>query len=89
MKCMEKLQLEPPYTCQMLKLEEKEKFPNSKYSFDVTKANKIFDVLLKDKQIALSDDHKIPSFELKKEKDIANSIMSLDFGLIVVYVSKI
>ena len=52
----------------MLKLEEKHKFPNFKYSFDVTKADKIFDVLLKDKLISLSDDHKIPSFEQRKGK---------------------
>jgi len=57
----------PLYTCQLLKLEEKHKFSNLEYSFDVTKANKIFDVLLKDKQIALSDDHKIP-FEQRKGK---------------------
>lgn len=48
----------PLYTCQLLKLEEKHKFSNLEYSFDVTKANKIFDVSLKDKQITLSDDHK-------------------------------
>ena len=30
--CMAELQHGPPYTCQMLKLEEKQKFPNSKYS---------------------------------------------------------
>jgi len=36
---------------------------NSKYSFDITKTNKIFDVLLKDKETALSDDHKVPTLE--------------------------
>ena len=30
--CMAELQHGPPYTCQMLKLEEKQKFPNLKYS---------------------------------------------------------
>ena len=44
----------------MLKREEKQKFANSKYSFDFIKASKIFDVLLKDKQIVLSGNHKIP-----------------------------
>ena len=44
------------------------KFPNSKNSFDVTKADKIFDVLLKDKKFSLSDNHKIPSFEKRKGK---------------------
>ena len=60
------LQPWPPYTCQMLKLEEKHKFPNWKYRFNATEVDKMFDVLLKDKQIALSDDHKIPSFEQSK-----------------------
>ena len=59
-----------PYTCQMLKIDEKLKLPNSKYSFDITKTDKIFDVLLKDKQIALSDDHKMPTLEQRKGKMI-------------------
>ena len=50
------------------KIGGKTKISYSKYSFDVTNANKIFDVLLKDKQIVLSDDHKIPSFEQIKGK---------------------
>ena len=86
---MAKLQPRPPCTCQMLKLQEKHKFPNSKYSFNVTMTHKIFDVLLKDKQIVLSDDHKIPSFEQRKGKDIVNSIMFFDIGLIIVYVLEI
>ena len=49
-------------------MDEKQKFPNSKYSFDVTKADKIFDMLLKDKQISLGDYHKIPTFEQRKGK---------------------
>ena len=52
----------------MLKLKEKQKFPNAKYIFDATKANKIFDMLLKDKQIVVSEDHKIPTFEQRKGK---------------------
>ena len=67
---MTKLQLRPPYTCQMLKLDEKQKLPNLKYSFDITNPNKIFYVLLKDKQIALSDDHKMPTLEQRKGKMI-------------------
>jgi len=60
--CMAELQPGPLYTCQMLKLEGKHKFSNSKYSLNVTKADKIFNLLLKDKQMTFSDDHKIPSF---------------------------
>ena len=52
----------------MLKIDEKLKLPNSKYSFDITKTDKIFDVLLKDKQIALSDDHKIAILEQRRGK---------------------
>jgi len=40
------------------------------YSFDVSKVKKIFDVLLKVKQIHLSDDHKLPSMEQKKGKKV-------------------
>ena len=54
----------------MLKLDEKQKLPNLKYSFDITNPNKIFYVLLKDKQIALSDDHKMPTLEQRKGKMI-------------------
>lgn len=41
---------------------------NKTYSLDVSKANKIFDILLKDKQIILSDDHKLPTSEHRKGK---------------------
>lgn len=46
----------------MLKPKEKHKFANSKYSFYITNADRIFNVLLKDKQITLSDNHKIHPF---------------------------
>ena len=39
-----------------------------KYNFDVTRADKVIYVFLKDKQIPLSDDHKNPSFEQRKGK---------------------
>lgn len=38
------------------------------FSFDVTKADIIFDKLYKDKQIKLSDKHKLPSPEQIKGK---------------------
>jgi len=66
--CVVELLLEPPYTYSNVKIGGKHKFHNSKYSFNVTKANKIFDVSLKDKQITLSDDHKISSSEQRKGK---------------------
>lgn len=37
-----------PHVCQMLKPKEKYKFTNAKYSIDMNKENKIFDILLKD-----------------------------------------
>ncbi|XP_027337413.1 uncharacterized protein LOC113851132 [Abrus precatorius] len=58
----------PPYVCQSLKpLKIKDKTrPNKSYAFDVSKADHIFDILLKDGQIILSDDHKIPTLEQRK-----------------------
>jgi len=85
---MAKLQHGPPYTCQMLKLNEKQKLPNSKYNIDIIKADKIFDVLLKEKQIPLVMIIKCLLSNKEKEKDIANFIIFLDIGLTVVYVSE-
>uniref|UniRef100_A0A151UHK3 Retrotransposon gag domain-containing protein n=1 Tax=Cajanus cajan TaxID=3821 RepID=A0A151UHK3_CAJCA len=64
------LQPGPTYQCQLLKPGENniEVRSNRKYSFDVTKADKIFDILLKDKQITLPKNHKIPPFEQRKGK---------------------
>nr|KYP53627.1 Retrovirus-related Pol polyprotein from transposon opus [Cajanus cajan] len=59
----------PTYQCQMLKLRDNmEGSSTKKYSFDVTKTDKIFDILLKDKQIALLENHKISPFEQRKGK---------------------
>ena len=61
-----------PYSCPALKpskgkevvcLENKEEF-----SFDISKANQIFDYLLKDQQIKLSHGHRILSLEQLKNK---------------------
>ena len=55
----------PPYMCQSLKpVVLKDKIKNETkpfFGFDITKVEQIFDVLVKDKQIELSEDHKIPS----------------------------
>nr|KYP70906.1 hypothetical protein KK1_010146 [Cajanus cajan] len=59
----------PTYQCQMLKPGGNiEGNSTKKYSFDVSKAEKIFDTLLKDKQIILPENHKIPPFEQRKGK---------------------
>jgi len=55
---------------------------------DITKEDKIFDVLLKDKKIALVMIIKFLLSNKEKKKDIANFIIFLDIGLIVVYVSE-
>ena len=58
----------PPYVCLSLKpIKGKEKINNAKsYSFDITKAEQIFDVLFKEKQIILAEGKKMPSInELK------------------------
>ncbi|XP_027343100.1 uncharacterized protein LOC113855668 [Abrus precatorius] len=58
----------PPYVCQSLKpLKIKDKTrPNKSYAFDVSKTDHNFDILLKNGQIILSDDHKIPTLEQRK-----------------------
>ena len=65
------LKLGPPYVCTSLKpVKGKEKANGSTcYSFNITKAEQIFDVLLKDKQIVIPDGKKLPSLnELKGQK---------------------
>jgi len=63
------LKVRPPYTCKLLKKGEVNyKMAKKIYSFGVSKVEQIFDVLLKDKQIKLSDDHKLPSMEQRKRK---------------------
>ena len=67
-----KLKLKLPYTYALLtNIEKKDTMDHmtkKSYSFDINKINQIFDVLLKDKQIKLSDGHRILSKEEIKEK---------------------
>ena len=63
---MAELKPGPPYVCSCLQPREtEENVRNSKksYSFDVNKADQIFDILLKDKQLVLSEGHKFPNAE--------------------------
>ena len=67
------LQVGPLYICACLKLVKgKEKLNLTSYesqSFDITEANQIFDVLLKDKQIILPKGKKMPFIrEVKNRK---------------------
>lgn len=62
-----------PYTCQALRAtraKERIPFVNRKvYTFDVSKADQIFNILLKDKQLKLSDDHRVlKTHEIKYQK---------------------
>ena len=60
-----------PYVCpSLIPVKGKEKINSTKsYSFDTTKAEQIFDVLLKEKQIILLEEKKMPSInELKGQK---------------------
>ena len=63
----------PPYVCVSLRLangkEKASSSSNKMYTFDITKAKQIFDVLWKDKQIVLPKGKKIPSKEeIKRQK---------------------
>ena len=68
---MAELQSGPPYVCPALRPgKRKEKtFSNAEsYSFDITKAEQIFDILLKNKQLKLPERHKIPLVEEIKNR---------------------
>ena len=63
---MVELQVGLPYVCTSLKpvkRKEKANSSNKSYSFDITKATQIFDVLLKHKQIIFLEGKKMPSIE--------------------------
>ena len=60
---MAELQADLPSVCAYLKpikWKEKANSSNKSYSFDITKADQIFDVFLKDKQIILLEQKKMP-----------------------------
>ena len=66
-----KLQAGPPYVCASLKPvkgKEKANTNNKSYSFDITKVDQIFNVLLKDKQIILPEGKKMPLVEEIKDR---------------------
>lgn len=54
-----------PHGVQKAKGKERS-FNKQEYGFDLSKVDQIFDILLRDKQIVLRDDHKIPSPEQRK-----------------------
>ncbi|WJX53646.1 hypothetical protein P8452_39618 [Trifolium repens] len=66
----------PPYTCKLLRpsngknpVEPKnEKYATKTYSFDITKCDEIFDLLVSDGQIVVQKDLKIPPIEQRKKR---------------------
>ena len=72
-----KLKQGPPYPCKVLTLankknpvepERNDKFPKKTYTFDVTKCDEIFDLLVKDSQMIVPPGVKIPPLEQQKKR---------------------
>ncbi|XP_058721721.1 uncharacterized protein LOC131593290 [Vicia villosa] len=66
-----------PYTCKMItpsngknlvEIEKNDKFPKKTYTFDITKCDKIFDLLVRDGQMVLPHNIKIPPLEQRKKR---------------------
>jgi hypothetical protein len=58
-----------PFVCSALKpTPQKNRQEEMKFTFDVTKCDRIFDLLLQEKQISLSPNHVIPSLEEIKKR---------------------
>src|ERR1051325_10487580 len=67
----------PPYACKVLlpsngkdtvENEKNEKFPKKIYTFDITKCDEIFDLLVKDGQLIVPPNLKIPPLEQRKKR---------------------
>ena len=66
----------PPYTCKLLKpsngknpVEPKnDKYISKTYTFDITKCDEIFDLLVTDGQIVVPKDVKIPPLDMRKKR---------------------
>ncbi|XP_050909424.1 uncharacterized protein LOC127123228 [Lathyrus oleraceus] len=72
-----KLKEAPPYASKLLtpsngrnpvETEKNERFPKKTYTFDVTKCDEIFDLLVKDGQMIVPPDTKIPLLEQRKKR---------------------
>lgn len=66
----------PPYACKVLapsnginpvEPEKNDRFPKKTYTFDVTKCDEIFDLLVKDGQMIVPSGAKVPPLEQRKE----------------------
>ncbi|XP_050875734.1 uncharacterized protein LOC127079396 [Lathyrus oleraceus] len=67
----------PPYACKLLtplngrnpvETEKNDRFPKNTYTFDVTKCDKIFDLLIKYGQMIVPPNTKIPPLEQRKKR---------------------
>ncbi|XP_050897183.1 uncharacterized protein LOC127104002 [Lathyrus oleraceus] len=67
----------PPYACKLLtpsngrnpvEIEKSDRFPKKTYTFDVTKCDEIFDLLVKDGQMIVPPNTKIPPLEQRKKR---------------------
>ncbi|WJX24020.1 hypothetical protein P8452_13183 [Trifolium repens] len=66
----------PPYTCKLLKLsngknpveQKNDKYVSKTYTFDITKCDEIFDLLVTDGQIMVPKGVKIPPLDMRKKR---------------------
>jgi hypothetical protein len=78
-----------PFVCSSLKPTSKNQQDEMRYTFNVTKCDKIFYYLLQDKQIKLSSNNVIPSLEQLKSIHIINGIILILILLTIVMSSVI
>jgi len=86
------LQPGPPFVCKLLKSSngknpeepKNDKFVSKTYTFDVTKCDEIFDLLVKEGIMIMSNGLKLPPLEQRKKEDIANSMVILVMTHLVV-----
>lgn len=74
----------PPYSCRVLtplngktpiEPENSDSFPKKTYTFDVTKCDEIFDLLVKDGQMIVPPGAKIPPLEQRKKMGFVSIII--------------
>ncbi|XP_050908553.1 uncharacterized protein LOC127122222 [Lathyrus oleraceus] len=74
-----KLKEAPPYACKLLtpsngrnpvETEKNDRFSKKTYTFDVTKCDEIFDLLVKDDQMIVPPNTKIPPLEQRKKRGL-------------------
>ena len=74
----------PPYSCKILapsngknlvEPDKGDRFPKRTYTFDVTKCDEIFDLLVKDGQMIVPFGAKIPPLEQRKKRVFVNNII--------------